>query len=547
MVDLFSLGKDPFRAVSAYLPPFNRRSFYRVPEKEAEEEGETLLPNFAEALQKLMQIHIHGGGEEYGGFTSTRDAFAGDYPRFMRNDFSPSLLDDVYVTDRFSTRYFPATGELRCARVRDGALSPCRLPDDGSPGPVPALLFSLLAWAQDHLETVGERYARCLDAFSSFRSAYITGERTLSLEKQLRTACLELQRTVRACVKEDGPLKCRVEEGVLPLPEPGDGAPVSEDPAPEAGEPLRVSSLAGAFRPDPDRELTAEEASLIPDVPSWYDVPPQVLLAAKAVKETSGDGEPFRNLLFRGDAGTGKTEGARILAALCGLPYLFLTCSADSEIYDLLMQVIPEPSSSGGLSYRYVDSPLVRAVEKGYLLEIQEPSVISKPGVLAGLNALWDRLGTIRLMDGRVIRRHPDSVIVLTTNASYEGCRRMNQSVISRQHLIMDFDLPDDDALIGRICSVSGLGDRKTVEKMLKVKRAADSILSENGVSDGDTGVRQLIHWASLTRVTGDPYLAGMNTLIPGATADAEVRVDLIQALESQFSPSGRGRSRNFA
>ena len=54
----------------------------------------------------------------------------------------------------------------------------------------------------------------------------------------------------------------------------------------------------------------------------------------------------MRNFLLRGPAGTGKTEAAKAIAAGLGLPYLFYTCSANTEIFDLLGQMLPDTNSS---------------------------------------------------------------------------------------------------------------------------------------------------------------------------------------------------------
>ena len=52
----------------------------------------------------------------------------------------------------------------------------------------------------------------------------------------------------------------------------------------------------------------------------------------------------MRNFLFRGDAGTGKTMGAQAIAAGLNLPYTLMTCSANTEITDLVGQFIPDTS-----------------------------------------------------------------------------------------------------------------------------------------------------------------------------------------------------------
>ena len=61
----------------------------------------------------------------------------------------------------------------------------------------------------------------------------------------------------------------------------------------------------------------------------------------------------MRNFMMRGPAGTGKTEGAKAIAAGLGLPYLYLTCSANSEIYDFMGQMLPDTADSKPYALNY--------------------------------------------------------------------------------------------------------------------------------------------------------------------------------------------------
>ena len=68
----------------------------------------------------------------------------------------------------------------------------------------------------------------------------------------------------------------------------------------------------------------------------------------------------------------------------------------------------------------YVETDFIKALKNGYVVGIiQEPSTILQPGVLVGLNSLLEQEGTITLPTGEVIRRHPDAVVVVTTNVGY--------------------------------------------------------------------------------------------------------------------------------
>lgn len=54
----------------------------------------------------------------------------------------------------------------------------------------------------------------------------------------------------------------------------------------------------------------------------------------------------MRNFLLRGPAGTGKTMGAKAIAAGLNLPYMKYTCSAQTEIFDFIGMIFPD--SEGG-------------------------------------------------------------------------------------------------------------------------------------------------------------------------------------------------------
>ena len=70
--------------------------------------------------------------------------------------------------------------------------------------------------------------------------------------------------------------------------------------------------------------------------------------------------------------------------------------------------------------------------------------------MLVGLNSLLDRCNSVFLPNGEVIKRHPDTTIVVTTNNDYAGCKQMNQSVISRMNLVIDLEEPDEETLVQR-------------------------------------------------------------------------------------------------
>lgn len=336
-------------------------------------------------------------------------------------------------------------------------------------------------------------------------------------------------------------------------------------------------------------ELTEEEKSLIPKLDDF--VPSKkVLDIYKTIQSTHKTDNQVNNLLLVGEAGSGKSTSVQMLAKLSGLPYRFQNVNPDTTAGDLLVNIIPNGSknevdvravlesmpsayeialdpvdsylritgeyledateldcqvainnavnASGNQSdFIHVPSPFVTTFEHGGYLEFMEITNL-KPGEMTGLNSALDKVGAIVLPDGRVVKRHPDCIIVMTANIDYEGCRPINQSVLSRCHVMQEFDLPTDEELIEMIKKNTGYSDEDVIERMLMAQKAIRKVLEENGANDGVCGVREVQNWATITKVLGDPYDAAMMTIVPLATKDKDIHPEVVVALETQFTRS---------
>ena len=164
----------------------------------------------------------------------------------------------------------------------------------------------------------------------------------------------------------------------------------------------------------------------------------------------------------------------------------------------------------------------------GYLIEIQEPTVISNPGVLVGLNSLLDTCSSIVLPTGERIERHPDTVVVITTNVDYEGCRALNQSVLSRMDLIIDMEEPDTDILIERVSGITGCKETSKMENMAKIISLIQERCHMNMIDDGCCGVREFISWVQSYMICGDIMEAAKYTILPAVSVDSENREDIL-------------------
>ena len=339
---------------------------------------------------------------------------------------------------------------------------------------------------------------------------------------------------------------------------------------------------------DPERKLSEEEEMMIPEkdgmIPSR-----EILTKAELIKASSELPRPYRNLLWTGETGSGKSTAAAIMAQLFHLPYTFLTINPDTILSDLYVNILPATDSAKGQleeitlslpsatditldptgSYRQitgrdkedateedcaraiqekyyslisssngfikVESPLVQAFRYGWVCELQEVNVANKPGVLSGINAALDDLATIQLPDGEIVKRHRDCVIIMTANSEYEGTRRINQAVKSRCALKGRFMLPEDNSLIEMIKFDSGYDDESIIRRMIQAMKGIRKVLEETGTNDGSCGVREIVAWAQGTKILKDPYRAAMHTIIPSATEDDEVLAEVVAALENFF------------
>ena len=207
------------------------------------------------------------------------------------------------------------------------------------------------------------------------------------------------------------------------------------------------------------------------------------------------------------------------------------------KLIEIAVGNLMEKEDAGGQRIRYVDTPLVEAIRYGYVCELQEPSCIANPGVLVGLNSLLDNCQVITLPTGERVQRHPDTVIVVTTNSDYSGCRDMNQSVISRMDLIYDMEAPDLNTMVKRVMNVTGFSDEQEATKMAIVVRDIAERCRQTMITDGSCGMREFKSWVLSTMVTKDPYESALSTIISSASADPDNRAELISAcLEPQYS-----------
>ena len=334
-----------------------------------------------------------------------------------------------------------------------------------------------------------------------------------------------------------------------------------------------------------NRTFSRLEKQMIWKKPQSHRTSAEEWRIASEIKGTWQDPEmKISNVLLEGDAGSGKTQLAKALSADLQLPYTKVTCFADmdkSDVFGALLPVVDsnkeqdqelleaiyqtdtleavltliqnhygiDPFSAkeklaelvqrieadypDAIHYSYYPSEIVRAIEKGYLLEIQEPTVIRDASVLVALNSALEPNGMLNLPTG-IIRRHPDCVIVITTNRNYQGNRPLNESLRDRMQHAEKMDLPALEVMAERAMAKTMIQKQELLLKMAEIIRLLDETAKANAIK-GVAGMRSYFYWAN-TYKQGQDLL---QSIYPKVLYKLSTDSDELAILEQALSDSG--------
>lgn len=155
------------------------------------------------------------------------------------------------------------------------------------------------------------------------------------------------------------------------------------------------------------------------------------------------------NVLAYGPPGTGKT--AVIEAAYAGDdledPGVYtVQGSGDTELADFVGGFIQLPNGQ----YEWVDGPLLRAMEEGKVLYVDEAPLID-PKVMAGLYSVMDGRGELRVTQNPergIVKAKEGFYVIAACNPNAPGAR-MSEALTSR--FSFQFEVTTDYKLAGRL------------------------------------------------------------------------------------------------
>lgn len=287
---------------------------------------------------------------------------------------------------------------------------------------------------------------------------------------------------------------------------------------------------------------------------------------------------PFRKFMITGNAGTGKTTDAQMIAQILGVPYFALNCGPETDESTLVAGIYPNskkktedtmkfPSlqefvtdpiqvleeiaqtKKEGITKSEAFRELLDAVyQSGYqkakeegdfvmqeseiikgcrmpsVIEIMEASLIVEPGTLGKLNRLLDDSRKLDLLYGEVVERHPNAIIIITTNLNYIANREFDFSIVSRMNKVQHRKDLTEQQLAERARFRTGCKDMEILKQMAKVMKRLDVIVKEEFGKSGLCGYREYENWVYEYMRTQNLVKAAEDTVLAKLASDEEDR-----------------------
>lgn len=197
-----------------------------------------------------------------------------------------------------------------------------------------------------------------------------------------------------------------------------------------------------------------------------------------------------------------------------------------------LMNKVKSVSGGDGVRYKYIPSEIVRAIQNGWILELQEPSCMLQQGMLSCLFDVLDKdsIGVLNTITGP-IKRHPDFMVLATTNRKYKGTKPLNEAARSRFQYFVKMETPSTEVIIQRVIKKVDMKDPELVREMTDVFQKLIDRAEEINAT-GAVTLRGLYAFADAIKRKKDPMFALEHYLLYSITTDDDELAELRQAIE---------------
>lgn len=367
---------------------------------------------------------------------------------------------------------------------------------------------------------------------------------------------------------------------------------------------MKGSEFNGAFRVVEESELTPEERLHIKHIDDRYNITEQHIDVASTIKNSLNGPHPFCNYLFRGQPGGGKSTFVQIIAAGLGLPYYSDVLKDDlsgdffsgyyapdvdnkgKKQYKSLEEFLAEMPTPEDMAFDPIsayetitgnaldnvtpkdcmDALTMRIVEftknaksdnknaltfvEGLIPKLERPCLIfydevtapKNPGAITALNSLMDRQRVFTLSTGRVIHRHPLSVMCFAGNFSedgveLEGVHDPNRTWQDRNNEVLNIAPPKPAETKAML--IADTGYDKKVNANIPIDQFVNILPELQQISAdyyGVCGFRALSDWLAKSMAIGSPIRAAETTIITKSTNDPICQAELRQKIKNHFT-----------
>lgn len=208
------------------------------------------------------------------------------------------------------------------------------------------------------------------------------------------------------------------------------------------------------------------------------------------------------------------------------------------EVQALLYQALAA-KSGGNAHFKIVESEFIRALQHGWLVEVQECSRIRDSGILTGLNE-YDRAGArIPLCNGEFATRHEDALVLYTDNVGYNSCRPLDPSVLRRMSVIVDSAEMAEETVLNRVrYNVPGFNE-VLLKKMYSVWTKIQKFCQEQGIDGGCCSVSELEMWVACVAMDdGENVIENCQSAVIGkTTTDPVDQAAILAAVKTMGCP----------
>ncbi|MED1201554.1 ATP-binding protein [Heyndrickxia acidicola] len=203
-----------------------------------------------------------------------------------------------------------------------------------------------------------------------------------------------------------------------------------------------------------------------------------------------------KNVLLKGPTGSGKTKLAETLSATLDQPMHSINCSVDLDAEGLLgFKTIHQ--SDGKSAIEFVPGPVVKAMDNGHLLYIDEINM-AKPETLPILNGVLDyRRMITNPFTGEVVHADPNFGVIAAVNEGYVGTVPLNEALKNR-FVVIEVPYIQGPTLKTVLQTQSALKDDSLLDTFLLLSHDLITQVQNGQISEEAASIRALLDTCDL-------------------------------------------------